>query len=103
MDDIKTSAEIKERTAIQTLNQTRKIQVKNFRKIFNGQNSNRNINIGMTAFLRNPNTTRKNTKRNIHEPSNVKVKILKTNSISSQYYVEYNYFILFFFLNGLHT
>ena len=77
MDDKRVKAEVNEKIVIQTLNQTRKIQVENYRRTSKGHNSNHSITIRMTAYLRNPKITRKFNRKNLHEPTNVKVKFLK--------------------------
>ena len=77
MDDMRVRAEVNEKIVIQTLNQTRKIQVENYRRICKGHNPNHSITVGMTAYLKNPKTTRKFNRKNLHGPTNVKVNFLK--------------------------
>ena len=85
---MRVKAEVNEKIVIQTLNQTRKIQVENYRRISKVHNPNHSITVRMTAYLRNPKTTRKFNRKNLHEPRNVK-EIFSKHSTSNQCYVEY--------------
>ena len=90
MDDMRIHSNKCQSMIIQTLTQTRKIQVENHRKISKQQALNQQFEVGMVAYMRNPNISGKKRKRNLHEPVNIKVKILKINSTSNQCYIEYH-------------
>ena len=92
MDDMRIHSDKCQSIIIQTLTQTRKIQVENHRKISKQLTLYIKSEIGMIAYMRNPNISGKLRKRNLHEPVNVKVIILKINSTSNQCFIEYKNF-----------
>lgn len=91
-NEIIVRANIKERMDIQTLTQTRKVQVENNRKIIKRRIPNQKLEVGMIAYMRNPNISGKKRKKNLQECLNVRAKILKIHSTSNQYYVQYENF-----------
>ena len=89
MDDMRIHSDKCQSIIIQTLTQTRKIQVENHRKISKQLTLYQKFEIGMIAYMCNPNISGKLRKRNLHEPVNVKVIIIKINSTSNQCFIEY--------------
>ena len=73
---------------IETLTQTRKVQVENYRKLTK-KNHDINFELGSIAFIRNPSISKLRKKKSFLETLNIKVRILKKHLTSSQYLIEY--------------
>ena len=79
---------VREKLNLETLSQTRKVQVENYKQITKKTNC-QNFEVGDIALMKNPLVSKMRKKKNFLETLNVKVRILKKHLISNQYQVEY--------------
>eukprot|EP00800_Vazella_pourtalesii_P001073 TRINITY_DN10906_c0_g1_i1.p1 TRINITY_DN10906_c0_g1~~TRINITY_DN10906_c0_g1_i1.p1 ORF type:complete len:130 (+),score=10.98 TRINITY_DN10906_c0_g1_i1:418-807(+) len=76
------------RLKLETLTQTRKVQVENYKQI-TGKINEEDFEVGDIALMRNPLVTKIRKKKNFLEILNVNVRVLKKHLIAKQYQVEY--------------
>ena len=79
---------VREKLNLETLSQTRKVQVENYKQITKKTNC-QNFEVGDIALMKNPLVSKMRKKKIFLESLNVKVRILKKHLISNQYQVEY--------------
>ena len=81
-------ADVRQKFNLETLSQTRKVQVENYKRITKKTNDQR-FEVGTVALMKNPLISKFRKKKNFLETLNVKVRVIRKHILSNQYQVEY--------------